>query len=127
MTAIDRAQWLADARAMLNMLEDRPEIPLPPGGLNIRYSASVYTADDNAARACVAAAAAAFAVDATTSPYNHYRATYTSGLATYEIYMVPAAEMARYDRRNELGEAALAEAEAVEQAVREVTEAVTTR
>ena len=109
MAATTRAQWLADARALLDFIEANPDLPVN----TFRIAASIYNGTDEENRAAVDAVAAILAVEPTTSRHGgHYNAAIEIGSAVYEAYMVPDRTMRRYHQVQDLGEAALTEQEA---------------
>jgi hypothetical protein len=110
-TAIDRAQWLADARALLDLIEANPDLPV--GGF--RIAAYANTGNDDTDREFVDATAEVLGTEPETSPYGrHYQAHVTIGHAMYEVTAIPSAAMRRYSDVQRLGKAAL---DAAEQAV----------
>jgi hypothetical protein len=104
-----RAQWLADARAMLDMLEANPDLPIG----TFRIPAYAGTGSDDTDREAVDAVAKTLGIEAVVPPRSrHYQAAIAIGSALYEFTAVPTASMHRYHRVNKLGEAALAAEEA---------------
>ena len=100
-----RTQWIADARAMLDMLEANPDVPIG----TFRIPAYAETGSDDTDRKAVDTVAKILGVEAVVPPRSrHYQAAVTIGSAVYEFTAVPTAAMHRYYRVNELGEAALA-------------------
>lgn len=102
MTAAERALWFSDARALLNTLEARPDAPLPRT-LTIEFMAGLDNAGEVLAHAQVAAAARAMGVEVTIGRCGDYRATYTSGAATYAATAISDAEMQRLNEEMRLG------------------------
>lgn len=120
MTAFDRAQWLADARALLDLIEANPGLPVG----TFRIPAYPNTGADDTDREFVDAAAAILGVEPITTPHGgHYEARVFIGHALYEVTAVPSARMRRYHEVNRLGEAALAEIEEADGADAEVSAA----
>jgi hypothetical protein len=104
-----RAQWIADARAMLDMLEANPDVPIS----TFRVAAYAGTGSDDTDREAVDAVAEILGVEAVVPKRSsHYQAAITIGSALYEFTAVPSSSMRRYHRVNELGEAALVAEEA---------------
>lgn len=100
-----REKWLADARAMLDLIETTPELPVG----NFEIVVSVLRDDgDDEERAAVDRAAALLGVEAACPPRStHYQAEKYIGGARYRAYMVPAEDMRDYYARLELGQTAL--------------------
>lgn len=104
------AQWIANGRALLDLLETNPDLPL--GNLRVAVHSGAG-GDDNAGREFVDAAAKALGKKpSTTSCGDHYSVGVTLGNAEYEVVHVPSAAMWRHHEINRLGKAAFAEQEA---------------
>lgn len=108
----ERAQWIADGRTVLDLIEANPGLPL--GSFRVAVHAS-RNFDDDAAREFVDAAAAILGIDPTTSEYGqHYSVIVLVGRAEYEVVHVPSATMARHHEINRLGRAAIAEQDGID-------------
>lgn len=104
-----RAKWIADARALIDLLEANPALPLG----TLRIAVHPRTGADLTDREVVDNAAALLGIEAvTTPPRNHHTATLHIGRAEYGVVHVPTAAMDRHHEVFRLGEAALAEQEA---------------
>lgn len=119
----ERAQWIADGRAVLDLLEANPNLPLNLAtGLSISYHPMPgRDADDADKKAAVDAVAEQLGVEVTPSgPSSHYEAEILLGSARYGAVAVLSDYLARYDAVRSLGEAALAELDELEAAKAEV-------
>lgn len=129
MTATDRAQWLADARALLDYIEAN-DVPVHThAGLEIMYHPLAGEAPDAERLAALHEIAQQIGAEVVppSGPGRHHIARVSIGHASYEAVVVLRETHDRADAIRRLGEAALAEQEEVDAAVREVAEAVSTR
>lgn len=115
MAAITRAQWLADARALLDYLEANPDVPLNQyRGIEISHhplpSAAVDDADKMAAVDIIADLLGT-PVTTPSTPGSHYETEIRFGSASYRAVSVLKEYIDRHDAVQSLGEAALAEIE----------------
>jgi hypothetical protein len=112
-TAIDRAQWLADARALLDFIEANPAISLPPyHSIEISYHPIPQgDVDDAVKMAAIDEIADLLGVTVTTPdvPGSHYEARIYFGSASYKAAAVLKRERDKYDAVQRLGMEALAE------------------
>jgi len=125
MAVIDRAQWLADARALLDLIEANPEIPLPPfRGLEISHHPSTLSTEDNR-RAKLDRIAAVLGAEVTGED-GRYQTTVSMGSAQYRAVVHTDASQHEWQEQLRLGAEALAELRKCDQARAEV-EAVASR
>jgi lipopolysaccharide biosynthesis protein len=113
-----RAQWIADARAVLDLLESNPDLPLNlASGMTVNYY-PLGNVGDIEAMAAVDAVADTLGVAVTPpGPGSHYEAEIRLGSAAYKAIAVLKDYSNRRRAIERLGEAAL---EAEEQAARPV-------
>jgi hypothetical protein len=124
MAAIDRAQWLADARALLDFIEANPDLPVPSyHSIEISYhpipQANVSDADKMAAIDEIADLLGA-TVTTPDMPGSHYEAQIRFGSASYRAVAVLKRERDEYSATQKLGKEALAELRECDQARAEV-------
>jgi hypothetical protein len=113
-----RAQWIADARAVLDLLESNPELPLNLAvGLNINYYPLTAEGDIEATAAVDAIADKLGVAVTPPGPGSHYEAKVRFGSASYKAVTVLKDYREKRDAIERLGKAAL---EAAEQAARPV-------
>lgn len=105
-----RTRALADARRLLDFLEDNPDVPFS----RLRVMECALGVTDEEERASVDAAAKALDVTPTTSGRDHYEAEKYFGTASYEITAIPSETMRRWSDQLRLGEEALQAAEQTE-------------
>ena len=110
MTAPTRAQWIADARALLDLLESNPELPLNlVCGLNVNYY-PLEAKGDAEAMAAVDAVADMLGVPVTPpGPGSHYEAGVRFGSASYKALAVLKDYQEEQAAIERLGRAVLAE------------------
>lgn len=114
---LTRAQWIADARTLIDFIEANPELPLNTFmGLAISYHPmDVDSNDDDGKKGAVDAVADMLGVAVTPpGPGSHYEARKSFGSASYKAVGVLKDYSDRDRAIRELGNAALAEREAAE-------------
>ena len=103
-----RDQWIADARAVLDLLESNPDLPLNlVSGVSVSYF-PLRSDDDTEAMAVVDAVADTLGVAVTPpGPGSHYEAEICFGSASYKAIAVLKDYRDRRAAIDRLGEAAL--------------------
>lgn len=112
MAAIDRAQWIADARALIDFIEATPDLPLNPlRGIEVSYHPLPNVKDDGRLMDAVDAVAELLGAPVTTPdmPGSHYETEIRFGSACYCAVAVLSAQYEEYQEIRRLGTAALAE------------------
>lgn len=124
-----RAQWIADARAVLNLLESNPDLPLNlASGLTVSYHPLRFNDPDDPAdaekKAAVDAVAAQLGVPVVgPDSGHHYEAQIHFGSAAYQAVAVLRDYREKDDAIQRFGKAALAELADIEAAKAEVAAA----
>lgn len=112
MANIDRAQWLADARALLDFIEANPELPVPEySSVEISYHPMPYDQSDAEKRAAIDAVANMLGAEVQAGV--HYEVGISFGSASYRAVAVMEKERKEWDKTLRI-RASLAETGATE-------------
>lgn len=108
MSTPTRTQWIADARAVLDLLESNPDLPLNlASGMTVNYYPLGNVGDIEAMAAVDAVADALGAAVTPPGPGSHYEAEICFGSASYKAIAVLKDYRDRRAAIDRLGEAAL--------------------
>lgn len=108
----DRAERIANLRALADFLESMPSVPLPRYTFDLSLSVGAGDEDDAENIAEIARLAVLFGVEPTQNEDGtHHRAALRIGHLTYTASTVTRAAMDRHTTVRRLGEAALAAVE----------------